>query len=105
MDNLKKLKNDFHALKNNFYISEKQEKFIQKYFDMCFCLGIDYVNENIRPKNDRQVCKMLNGKITETFETIAKAAKNIKVDSSSISHAIKKNHKSGGYYWQYADKI
>lgn len=103
MESLTRLKKDFKEVKHNHYISEKQAKFIERYFDAAFALGADYVYKKQRPKNDKKVHKLLNGKVVDTFDSMTSAAKDVKVDSSSIRKAIKNNHKSGGYYWSYAE--
>ena len=39
------------------------------------------------------------------FESVRAAAKSINRTDTAIINAIRRNHKSGGYYWKYVENV
>ncbi len=51
--------------------------------------------------SENPAAKKIKNNQNEFFETIRSAAMHIGVSDSAISNSIRRNHKCGGFFWEY----
>lgn len=87
------------------YVDENDNPLFAEY------IGPQYKGEKgttVIQKNSKRVCMIdINThKILKTFDTIALASREMKIDSSGITKCCKRKRKTtGGYIWRYAEEV